>query len=64
MALRDGDLAYLHVHPEGGSPTRGSSGGPTISFAVEAPTAGRYLLYLDFQIGGMVRTATFVLEGD
>ena len=64
VALRDGDLAYLHVHPEGDSPTPGSTGGPTISFAVTAPTAGRYLLYLDFQIDGTVRTASFVLEGE
>lgn len=62
VALRDGDLAYLHVHPEGTSPKPGDTGGPTIHFAVEAPTAGRYLLYLDFQIDGTVRTATFVLE--
>ena len=25
----------------------------------EAPTAGRYLLYLDFQVDGQVHTATF-----
>ena len=62
VALRDGDLAYLHVHPEGESPAAGTTGGPTISFVVEAPTAGRYLLYLDFQIDSTVRTATFVLE--
>ncbi|MFT4164661.1 MAG: heavy-metal-associated domain-containing protein [Microlunatus sp.] len=62
VALRDGDLAYLHVHPEGDSPAPGAMGGPTISVEVEAPTAGHYLLYLDFQIDGTVRTATFVLE--
>lgn len=62
VALRDGDLAYLHVHPEGDSPAPGATGGSTISFRVEAPTAGRYLLYLDFQIDSTVRTATFVLD--
>lgn len=62
VALRDGDLAYLHVHPEGHSPAPGTTGGPTISFVVEAPTAGRYLLYLDFQIDSTVRAATFVLD--
>ena len=25
----------------------------------EAPTPGRYLLYLDFQVDGQVHTATF-----
>lgn len=27
----------------------------------QAPTAGRYLLYLDFQVDGQVHTAQFVL---
>ncbi|CPU62016.1 putative secreted protein [Mycobacteroides abscessus] len=33
-----------------------------MAFAVEAPTAGRYLLYLDFQVEGQVRTAAFTVE--
>jgi hypothetical protein len=62
VALRDGDLAYLHVHPEGDEPEAGQVSGPTVSFGVEAPTPGRYLLYLDFQVKGQVRTAAFVVE--
>ncbi|WP_426310521.1 heavy-metal-associated domain-containing protein [Cellulosimicrobium sp. E-16] len=62
VALRDGDLAYLHVHPEGDEPEAGQASGPTVSFGVEAPTPGRYLLYLDFQVEGQVRTAAFVVE--
>ncbi|MCV7432635.1 MULTISPECIES: hypothetical protein [Mycolicibacterium] len=62
VALRDGDLAYLHVHPEGDEPAPRDSGGPAVAFAATAPTAGRYLLYLDFQVEGTVRTATFVLD--
>ncbi|QJW38103.1 heavy-metal-associated domain-containing protein [Cellulosimicrobium protaetiae] len=62
VALRDGDLAYLHVHPEGDEPEAGQVSGPTVSFGVEAPTPGRYLLYLDFQVEGQVRTAAFVVE--
>ncbi|MGX1931637.1 heavy-metal-associated domain-containing protein [Microbacterium resistens] len=62
VALREGDLAFLHVHPEGQEPDAGQSGGPEIRFAATAPTAGRYLLYLDFQIDGQVRTAEFVLD--
>ena len=27
-----------------------------------APTPGRYLLYLDFKVNGVVRTAQFVME--
>jgi hypothetical protein len=62
VALRDGDLAYLHVHPEGAEPVPGRNGGPAISFAATAPTTGRYLLYLDFQVDDTVHTATFVLD--
>ena len=62
VALRDGDLAYLHAHPEGDEPEAGQVSGPTVSFGVEAPTPGRYLLYLDFQVEGQVRTAAFVVE--
>lgn len=62
VALRDGDLAYLHVHAEGDEPEVGDTSGPTIAFAAHAPTAGRYLLYLDFQVDGVVHTAQFVLD--
>lgn len=62
VALREGDLAYVHVHPEGDEPEPGAEGGPDIRFAAEAPTAGRYLLYLDFQVEGKVRTASFVVD--
>lgn len=62
VALRQGDLAFLHVHPEGAEPKPGDTGGPAIAFQAQAPTAGRYLLYLDFQVDGVVRTASFVLD--
>lgn len=64
VALRDGDLAYLHVHAEGDEPAAGETSGPEIAFAAEAPTAGRYLLYLDFQVDGRVHTAEFVLDAE
>ena len=62
VALRDGDLAYLHVHPEGDEPVPGSVSGPDVTFMTQAPSPGRYLLYLDFKVGGEVRTAHFVLD--
>jgi hypothetical protein len=62
VALREGDLAFLHVHAEGDEPATGDTAGPQIVFAAEAPTAGRYLLYLDFQVDGTVHTAEFVLD--
>jgi len=61
VALRDGDLAYLHVHP-GGAPGDGrTKAGPEIVFHAEVPSAGAYRLYLDFQHAGKVRTAEFTV---
>ncbi|MDR6868820.1 hypothetical protein J2Y69_003446 [Microbacterium resistens] len=62
VALREGDLAYLHVHAEGAEPEPGALSGPDIAFSAHAPTAGRYFLYLDFQVDGVVHTAPFVLD--
>jgi len=56
VALRVGDLAYLHVHPM--DEPAGESG-PAVAFMAQPPTPGRYLLYLDFQVDGQVHTATF-----
>ncbi|UAL29779.1 heavy-metal-associated domain-containing protein [Nocardioides rotundus] len=62
VALRDGDLAYLHVHPHGDAPAAGETSGPEIVFEATAPTPGRYLLYLDFQVDGQVHTAPLVID--
>ncbi|WP_281496921.1 heavy-metal-associated domain-containing protein [Ornithinimicrobium sp. F0845] len=62
VALREGDLAYLHVHPHGEEPQPGQASGPEVAFEVSPPTPGRYLLYLDFQVDGEVHTAPFVLD--
>jgi hypothetical protein len=59
VALRAGDLAYLHVHPMGDEPAAES--GPDIAFMAQVPSPGRYLLYLDFQVEGQVHTATFTV---
>jgi hypothetical protein len=62
VALREGDLAYLHVHP-GGEPGDGETEpGPDIEFGAEVPSGGGYHLYLDFKHDGVVRTAQFALE--
>jgi hypothetical protein len=61
VALRDGDLAYLHVHPDGEPGDGKTAPGPTITFFAEIPTAGSYRLFLDFQHAGVVRTAEFTL---
>lgn len=62
VALREGDLAYLHVHAEGDEPQAGDLAGPEVGFMAEAPTAGRYLMYLDFQVDGEVHTAELVID--
>ena len=54
VALREGDLAYLHVHPEGR--------GEAVSFMTEFPSEGRYRLYLQFKHDGRVHTAEFTQE--
>ncbi|MCP9988881.1 hypothetical protein LUX01_21720 [Streptomyces sudanensis] len=62
VALRAGDLAYLHVHP-GGEPGDGTTRpGPAVSFTATAPTPGAYRLFLDFKHRGTVRTAAFTLS--
>jgi len=52
VALRRGDLAFLHVHPDANR----------LRFMATFPTAGRYRLFLQFQVGGRVRTAAFTQE--
>ena len=49
VALREGDLAFLHVHPSGDG----------VEFETELDKAGRYRLYLQFKHAGRVHTAEF-----
>ncbi|MFI6084093.1 hypothetical protein ACIBBB_24460 [Streptomyces sp. NPDC051217] len=55
VALRAGDLAYLHVHPDGRS-------GAKVSFGATAPSDGAYRLFFDFRHEGKVRTAAFTVR--
>ncbi|WP_026361221.1 hypothetical protein [Amycolatopsis nigrescens] len=59
VALRGGDLAYLHVHPDGAPGDGRTPAGPAVTFYAEVPSAGTYRLFLDFQHAGTVRTAEF-----
>jgi hypothetical protein len=52
VALRQGDLAFLHVHPDENS----------LRFMATFPTAGRYRVFLQFQTAGRVHTAAFTQE--
>ncbi|MBQ0903928.1 hypothetical protein [Micromonospora sp. U21] len=55
VALREGDLGYLHVHPE---PELVDG---QVKFWLTTPGPGRYRLYLDFQVAATVHTAEFTL---
>lgn len=52
VALRQGDLAFLHVHPDESS----------LRFMATFPTAGAYRLFLQFKVDGRVHTAAFTQE--
>ncbi|MEV6103512.1 hypothetical protein AB0M28_02205 [Streptomyces sp. NPDC051940] len=62
VALRTGDLAYLHVHPNGEPGDGSTKPGPGVSFSATAPSEGAYRLYLDFKHDGVVRTAAFTVN--
>ncbi|MER7394165.1 hypothetical protein ABT381_01440 [Streptomyces sp. NPDC000151] len=62
VALRAGDLAYLHVHPNGEPGDGETKPGPEVSFTATAPSKGAYRLFLDFQHRGTVRTAAFTVR--
>jgi hypothetical protein len=52
VALRSGDLAYLHVHPEE----------DRLLFEATFPTPGLYRLFLQFDHGGTIRTGELTIE--
>jgi hypothetical protein len=53
VALREGDLAFLHVHPDA----------DRLRFEAHFPTAGRYRLFLQFKTtDGRLHTAAFTEE--
>jgi len=67
VALREGDLAFLHVHPEEagddhehGADTEAANANE-IAFAASFPTPGHYRLYLQFRHAGAVHTAEFTV---
>jgi hypothetical protein len=53
VVLRDGDVGYVHVHPEP-EPVDGA-----VKFWLTAPGPGRYRMFFDFQVAGRVHTAAF-----
>ncbi|MGH2776916.1 MAG: hypothetical protein ACRDJT_16005 [Actinomycetota bacterium] len=65
VALREGDLAYLHVHPldhRARAEDEEHGHGNEVSFAATFPSAGRYRLFLQFKTDGEIRTVAFTME--
>ncbi|WP_433550264.1 copper resistance CopC family protein [Micromonospora zamorensis] len=56
VVVREGDLGYVHVHPEQ-ELVDGS-----VKFWLTAPSSGRYRAFFDFQVAGKVRTAEFTIN--
>ena len=54
VALREGDLAFLHVHP--------TEHDDAVGFEATFPTAGAYRLFLQFKVNGAVQTVAFTQE--
>jgi hypothetical protein len=55
--LRQGDLAYLHAHPE-----EHRDAANAIPFAGDFASAGLYRLFLQFRVGGALHTAGFTVR--
>jgi hypothetical protein len=55
VVVREGDLGYVHVHPE----DQLLAG--AVKFWLAAPSAGRYRMFFDFQVAGKVHTAEYTL---
>jgi hypothetical protein len=56
VALRQGDLAYLHVHP-----ALASTPSSVVAFTAQVPSAGTYRLFFEFRHRDVVRTAAFTV---
>jgi hypothetical protein len=64
VALRDGDLAFLHVHPtdHGHGTADEPAHDDSVGFEATFPTTGRYRLFLQFRHEGRVQTVAFTQE--
>ncbi|MEU8815320.1 hypothetical protein [Actinoplanes sp. NPDC048796] len=58
VVMREGDLAYVHVHPE---PLLVDG---KVKFWLALPSAGAYRMFFDFQVAGTVHTAAWTVRVD
>lgn len=59
VALREGDLGYLHLHPEESAPDTGR-----VAFGARFPTPGRYRLFCQTRPEGSLTTTQFDVRVD
>ncbi len=62
VALREGDLAYLHVHPGEHHEAAHAQDMEPVAFSTQFPSEGRYRLFFQFKHEGQVHTAAFTRE--
>ncbi|WP_250001473.1 hypothetical protein [Actinoplanes sp. M2I2] len=58
VVMREGDLAYVHVHPEA------TLVDGKVKFWLTAPSSGSYRMFFDFQVADQVHTAAWTLKID
>ncbi|WP_433534150.1 copper resistance CopC family protein [Micromonospora sp. CA-249363] len=56
VVVREGDLGYVHVHPERDLVD------DAVAFWLTVPSAGRYRAFFDFQVDGKVQTAEYTVN--
>ncbi|WP_405431711.1 copper resistance protein CopC [Micromonospora sp. NBC_00617] len=56
VVVREGDLGYVHVHPEQ------ELVDGAVAFWLTVPSAGRYRAFFDFQVDGKVQTAEYTIN--
>lgn len=58
-AIRAGDLAFAHLHPDAGSVT--GLGGPVLKANADLPEPGRFRMFIQFQTSGVLHTAALTV---
>ncbi|MEV4390337.1 hypothetical protein AB0J68_32295 [Micromonospora sp. NPDC049580] len=56
VVVREGDLGYVHVHPEQ------ELVDGAVAFWLTVPSSGRYRAFFDFQVDGKVQTAEYTIN--
>ena len=60
-AFHAGDLAFAHLHPQGGIATT-DNGGPDLTFEADFAESGTWRMYVQFQTGGALHAAAFTIN--